>query len=157
MKNDYLRAKLPKVSLDSEGKYLACCSLVPHFRSGIPTSVFYDSEYFFGKRSQDCTCTSTMTLTLGSTFANSSMAIIAEVKDIPFPPKSGSTSIAIRPAIRNGDGTQPRTVLKALPNYLGVHFWISVHFANFGSDNLLLIRYKNTILRNLCEFCDCFS
>ena len=63
---------------DSWGNHFSCCSWVPYLRMTVLTRVLWTSQ---------------RTETDGSTFASSSMAMMAEVKEEPDPPKSGLVSM----------------------------------------------------------------
>src|SRR6266550_4845642 len=62
----------------NKGNHLSCCSFVPYVRITVLTSVLWTSH---------------ITETEGSTFASSSIAMIAEVKDDSAPPCSALVSI----------------------------------------------------------------
>ena len=62
------------------GSHFSCCSLVPYFLTTVLTRVLWTSH---------------STDTEGSTFASSSMVIIAEVNEDSEPPRSAGVSIPI--------------------------------------------------------------
>ena len=76
------RGLIPTVSVANLGNHFLLLSFVPYFSTVVLTRVL---------------CTSTITLTLGSTLANSSMPTIAAVKFMPEPPYSSGISMPISP------------------------------------------------------------
>ena len=76
----------PTVSVARRGSHFRFDSSVPYFKMAVLTSVL---------------CTSTMTLTLGSTLANSSIPTIPAVKFMPAPPYSSGISMPMRPCSKH--------------------------------------------------------
>ena len=77
---------IPIMFVASIGSHFFLFSSLPYFNIAVFTSVLW---------------TSVMTLTLGSTLANSSIATIAAVKFMPAPPYSSGISMPIRPCSKH--------------------------------------------------------
>lgn len=112
----------------SNGKYLSFCACVPYVRKTVFTSVL---------------CTSHKTETEGSTFASSSIAMIADVKEDSAPPWSAAVSIPISLLHIIFSRTPVIVILvtyalfKETLDHCRIHILIFVHFADSRADNLI--------------------